>query len=174
MRQRRPHIRVSAPIVPNQSLGGLTLRSHVTDLQELLEDTYITNEGTDSWYRLTRLVEARFAIPPIELAIDIRTGMLFRLTAMEGYERGFGAIRIGMRVEEAMTLEAGLYYEDVDEVLVLRGVEGISFDLDQEDLKLDEVRSASISAISVFAAEAVRASGTRWGGVRETSSAPGE
>jgi hypothetical protein len=146
-------LRLDAEIVPNQSLGGLALRTKVLDVQELFSGLGITSRGS---FTLVRPFEARyrFAEGEIEAAVDVRNGKVFKLTARSGYKGSvFGTITVGMSVAEAMSLEPRLYYDEAEELIFCRGVEGLSIDVPEIDSLPELVPGMTISAISVYAEE---------------------
>lgn len=86
----------------------------------------------------------------------------FKLIAQEGYAgKLFGTIEVGMNVGEAMSLEPRLFYDEVEEGLYVRGCAGVTLDVPEIDPPPEEVPSYPISAISVYAKEAVSPEGQR-------------
>ncbi len=157
-----------SPIVPDQGLGGLKLRSLLVDIQGLLEAQYIQqlpDLPDRAWYRLEKPFEAIYRVGPVEIAVDVRNGKVFRLSAFAGY-RGklFGKIRVGMLVRDALAQDQRLYYDEAEELLLFRGVEGVSLDVPEVDPDPAEVSRFPISAISVFAREITTPEGLmgRW------------
>ena len=92
--------------------------------------------------------------------MDVRNGKVFRITASQGY-RGtlFGAITIGMKVSEAATSEPLLFYDEAEELIRCKGIEGLSIDIPAIDPALELVPDMVISAISVYASEAMTLQG---------------
>ncbi|QDV38390.1 hypothetical protein [Tautonia plasticadhaerens] len=146
-------IDLDAPIVPDEGLGGVALREELsTQLAGLLD----ASPGGDASFELVSPAEARFrpGDGEVEIAVDVRTGRIFKLIARPGY-RGtlFGAIRVGMTAQEAMRLEPRLYFDEAEGALYCRGVAGVQLDLDDPDPPSGLVPGLPIVAICVFAKE---------------------
>jgi hypothetical protein len=155
-------IRPDDYIVPNEGLGGLKLRMPLKELEHLLWEFDVKRGEARDWYYLDTLYEARYDIGPVTIGIDVRNGKVFKLIAQEGYAgKLFGAIEVGMNVGEAMSLEPRLCYDDVEEGLYVRGCAGVTLDVPELDPPPEEVPSYPISAISVYAEEAVSPEGQR-------------
>jgi hypothetical protein len=141
------------PIMPNESLGGLRLRVHVAQLTDLVAGLGVTTAGT---YVLASPFEARFSFGDgdVQCGVDIRNGKVFKLIATKNYEGTFqGRIRVGMAVQDAFRIDPRLYYDEAEETILCRGIEGIVFDVPVDDPFPSEVPSLTISSIAVFAAE---------------------
>jgi hypothetical protein len=153
-------VQIDAPIVPNQGLSGIALRARMADLRELLEATYIRNLPRSDWYELASPWEARYRLGPVEIAVDVRNGKVFKVTARSGYVgKLFGKIGVGMPVGEAMKLEPRLYYDEAEEIVLVRGCPGITIDVPEIDPDPALVPSYPIHAISAMAPEAFTADG---------------
>jgi len=114
------------------------------------------------WYRLDTLYEARCDIGPVLVGVDVRNGKVFKLVAQEGYAgKLFDTIKVGMNVGEAMSLEQRLFYDDIEEGLYVRGCAGVTLDVPEIDPPPEEVPNYPISAISVYAEEAVAPEGQK-------------
>ena len=153
MKTKDIDLRLDAEIVPNQGLGNLTLRSHISDLEDLLVGLGVYEEGS---FRLASPFEARYRLGrgEIEVAVDVRNGKIFKLIAYEGY-RGklFGKIAAGMLVGDAMRLEPKLYYDEAEEAVLCRGVSGLTIDVPEIDPPAELVPGMPIKAIAVYAEE---------------------
>jgi hypothetical protein len=148
-----------APILPNEGLGGLKLRSHISALSEMLVGLGVSRPGT---YKLASPFEARYSFGDgsVQCAVDVRNGKVFKLIASRNYKGRFRErLHVGMVVEEAISLEPGLFYDEAEEHIFCRGVEGIVFDLPVDDPYPSEVPSLVISSIAVYATEAFTAGG---------------
>ena len=151
---------VDSAIAPNEGLGGLKLRTPLAELQHLLWRTDVQKGDARDWYRLDNLYEARYDIGPVLVGVDVRNGKVFKLVAQEGYAgKLFDTIEVGMNVGEAMSLEPRLFYDDIEEGLYVRGCAGVTLDVPEIDPPPEEVPSYPISAISVYAKEAVSPEG---------------
>lgn len=157
-------IDISAPIIANESLGGLRLRTHIIELAELITGLGVSRPGG---FDLLTPFEARysFAEGSVQAVVDVRNGKVFRLHATKNYNGSFGkGVRVGMRVQEAMLIEPRLYYSEVEELLLCEGVPGITFDIPVTDPEPADVPSLAICVISVYAQEIETADGQagRW------------
>ena len=140
-------------IVPGSGLGGFALRSHITELEELVARIGCSQPGT---FRLATAYEAVYSLGKgeVEIAVDVRNGKVFKLIALPGYRgRLFGQIRVGMLVREAMALDQRFYYDEVEELILCRGVPGVAMDVEAVDPPPSLVPPMPISAISVFIPE---------------------
>jgi hypothetical protein len=147
-------IRLDADIIPNESLGGLTLRSKIADLQQLIYPGGWP--PVEHSYELVRPFEARYYLADgaVTLAVDVRNGRIFKLSAGQGYTGTlFGRIKVGMRVSEAMSVEPRLYYDETEESILCKGIKGLTIDIPEIDPPAALVGNLNISAISVYADE---------------------
>jgi hypothetical protein len=147
---------LKAPIIPDDGLAGLRLRSRIADLQELVD-----HSNAES-FRLASPFEARYLLAGgrVGVGVDVRNGKVAKLIAHSGYEGAlFGSIVVGMPVREALRLDSRLWYSETEEVLLCRGVPGVALDVPAGDFSPDQVLEMSIEAISVYAHEIETASG---------------
>ena len=148
--QEVPKVDIYAPIVADKSLGGLALRVRLYDIQDLVGSLL-----ADSC-QLKSCFEAEYSLAggKIGVAVDVRNGKVFRLTAYQGYEgKLFGSIRVGTSVGEAFSLEPKLYYDEAEELILCRGICGVSLEVQGIDPDPEAVPAMTIEAISVFAEE---------------------
>jgi len=157
-------LRPDAPIEPDAGLGGLTLRTPISGIGDIALALLERYDG--EWARVCEvypLWEARYLLGPIAVCADIRSGRIFKLIADTGYTGAlFGALRVGMPVREALRLEPRLYYDEDEELLLVRDCPGVAL-----DVRFDMAPSAFIwdadsserwadgviAAIAVFAPE---------------------
>ncbi len=147
------HLDLEAPIIPNQSLGGLTLGTHISELEDLVFGLGSWKEGACT---LISPFEARYSFGKgeIEAAVDVRNGKIFKLSAKVGYKgKLFEEIGVGMLVQQALELEPRLYYDEVEELILARGLPGLSLDIPEIDPPVEIVPGMNISAINVFVEE---------------------
>jgi hypothetical protein len=139
-------------IVPNQSLGGLHLRTSLFDIQGVVRGLGITQQGS---YKMISPFEARylFGDGSIQASVDIRNGRIFKLTASNTYQGKFGAIHVGMLARNAMIADSRLYYDEAEEYILCRGISGINLSIPIDDPNPSEVEALPISSISVYAIE---------------------
>jgi hypothetical protein len=151
-------LNLDAEIIPNQSLGGLTLRTKLIDIQNIVHP-WAQSKGS---YHLSRPFEALYrpGNGEIEIGVDVRNGKVFRLTAREGYRGNlFGKVTVGMKVSEAMQLEPRLFYDEADWLIRCKGADGLSIDISEIDPPPELVPGLVISAISVYALESMTLQG---------------
>lgn len=154
-------LQLEADISPNQELGGLNLRSSIKDLEHLLVGLGVWQEGS---FELISPFEARYRLMEgaIEIAVDVRNGKVFKLTACAGYKgKLFGKITVGMSVRQAMALEPSLYYDEAEELILCKGIKGLSIDVPEVDPPPDKVPGMLIHAISVYAEEIMTGPGQK-------------
>jgi len=140
------------PIVPNHSLGGLRLRTHLSDLAELIRGLGVTSPGS---YEMASPFEARYSFGDgsVQAAVDVRNGRIFKLIASKSYHGRFGAIHLGMLVRDAMLTDPRLYYSESEECILCRGVSGITLNVPVIDPDPSHVPELPISDITVYAVE---------------------
>ena len=160
-------LRTDAPIEPDAGLGGLTLRTPISQIGDIALALLERYDG--DWARVCEvhpLWEARYLLGPIAVCADIRNGRIFKLIADAGYSGAlFGAIHVGMPVGEALRLEPHLYYDEDEELLLVRDCPGVALDVTFDTLErapsalLRDAASSErwadgvIAAIAVFAPE---------------------
>lgn len=146
-------LQFDAAIVPNHGLGGLMLRSNIRDFEPLLTGIGAWKEG--SLY-LASPFEARYRLGKgeVEIAVDVRNGKIFKLIAGAGYKgKLFDKITVGMRVRDALEVEPRLFYDEAEEAILCRDVQGVTVDVPEIDPPLNLVPEMNIHSISVFANE---------------------
>jgi len=148
------YLQCGAPIVPNVGLGGLTLRRPVTDLDEIID--HVPGRYTSSdWFLLDPPYEVRYVFGCVAVAVDVRTGHIFKLIAQDGYTGMLlEKIRLGMLVADAQRVEPRLYFDEFDGLLRIRECDGVVLDVPIPDADPVDIPSMPIYAISVFAPEA--------------------
>lgn len=145
-------ISIREPIIPNESLGGLRLRIHISEITKLVIGLGMASSGS---YEMASPFEARylFGDGSVKAAVDVRNGRIFKLIASKSYQGRFGKIHIGMLVRDALLADPRLYYSEAEESILCRGVSGIRLDVPVVDPYPSEVPAMQISAISVYAIE---------------------
>jgi hypothetical protein len=154
-------LKLDADIKPNEGLGGIRLRVSLGDIQDLIPSWEPAGQQS---YKLVSRFEARYSLMDgaIEVAVDVRNGKIFKLIAGKGYGGTLlGKIKVGMKVSEAISLESRLFYDEGEELITCRGVEGVSLDIPEIDPPPELVPNMEISAISVFAEEAFTSDGQK-------------
>lgn len=147
------NLELDAPITPGKGLGGLVLGTKISDMQHLLHGLGITRPGN---FKLVAPFDARYflASGEIVIAVDVRNGKIFMLSACNGYTGTlFEKITVGMKVKDAMCLVPDLYYDEVEEMIMCKGLSGVSIDISASDPSPDLVPNLFISAINVYVEE---------------------
>lgn len=144
-------INFEANIIPNDSLGGVKLRTPIKELQQLIIDFNTTKLGS---FYLAGYFEARYRFGEIEICADVRNGKIFKIIAYSGYKGTlFNSIHVGMTVEQAILIEPKIYYSEAEELLLCKDVSGISLDVPEIDPPIELLPRLTIESISVFAYE---------------------
>lgn len=146
-------IRLDADIIPNQTLGGITLRSNISDLKDRLAGLGAWKPGS---FELVTPFEAKYKLGKgeVELYVDIRNGKIFKLAAGKGYRGKFcGNIFVGMIVRQAMAIEPRLYYDDSNEMILCKDVAGLAMEVPESDPLPETVPDMNIESIVVYATE---------------------
>jgi hypothetical protein len=152
---KAPPIDIEAPIIPKQSLGGFKLRTHIEELEDIIFGLGVWKEGS---CKLMPPFEARYTFGKgeVEIAVDVRNGKIFRISAHTGYKgKLFNQIGIGMPVREVFELEPKLYYDEPEEMILHHDILGISLDIFDIDPPPALVPNMNIDAISVYDVEAI-------------------
>ncbi|HEX8218696.1 MAG TPA: hypothetical protein VF914_05725 [Chloroflexia bacterium] len=148
-----PELSLVAPIIPNEGLGGLRLRTEIRQIQDLILKQSLTRRDM---YRLAGpfVAEYKLGEGEIQVSVDVRDGRIYQLTAGEGYKGGlFSNIFVGMAVTEAMRIQPGLFYDEAESLIRYKGVGGLAIDLPEDDLPPALVPQMHIHSISVYAVE---------------------
>lgn len=87
----------------------------------------------------------------VSISVNVRTGRIFRLAAGESYAGAlFGAIRPGMRVQDALPLDPRLHVDEAEKGLVWAGVPGVFLDAEPPSSRSTDMLDGAIWWISVF------------------------
>jgi hypothetical protein len=144
---------LGAPIIPGESLAGLRLRTPIGRLERTLQRFQLAD---DLKLKLQPVFEASYRVAggAVGIAVDVRNGKIFRITARAGYKGClFDQIRVRMRVREAFRLEPRLYYSEAEELILCRDVPGLSLDVSAVDPLPAAVPDLTIAAINVLIPE---------------------
>jgi hypothetical protein len=104
---------------------------------------------------LGELTTQRPELPPaVGIGVDVRDGIVFTLSALEGYEGGlFDKIRVGMTFAEARAQEPRLHYDHHRDEARVEGVEGLELVLDDADPEPEYLDETTIEEICVYLPE---------------------
>ena len=90
----------------------------------------------------------------VEIAVDVRDGIVFALSALEGYEgRLFDKIRVGMTFADARAHDPRLQYDHLLDQCRVEGLEGLELFLDDSDPEPEYLDETRITEICVFLPE---------------------
>jgi hypothetical protein len=141
---------VKLNIIPATSLGGFNLRAKISEYSELIERYLILDKLIFKQVGVYTTCYS-FLDVPLELFVDTRTGLIFKISALEGYQGKFcGQIKIGSSARDVLGLGNGFYYDECDEAILSKEIDGIAFELNDEDPLPEEVTSLDVEAITVF------------------------
>ncbi|MDY7077478.1 MAG: hypothetical protein SXV54_11205 [Chloroflexota bacterium] len=158
-------LQIDAPIIPNQSLGGLGLRTSIVEIQDVVMELQIEHlTSKRKLFSLPSPFEAKYEFEneKVTVCVDVRNGKIYQLTALPGYMGLlFDKIYVGMRVADAMALEPDLYYDEATEIIRCKGCPGLAIDVPEIDPPPELVPRMAIHAINVYAKEAFTPTGNR-------------
>ncbi|AIQ62599.1 hypothetical protein PSTEL_05255 [Paenibacillus stellifer] len=104
-------VNLDAPILPWVGMGGINLYSHISDSYPLL-----ASEGVKA-YLLGKFLIRYEINDSVDLWFNLINGKLFKITALSKYVGTlFGKIRIGMHINEVLSIEPSFEYDDFEEV----------------------------------------------------------
>ncbi len=141
---------ITADIIPATSLGGFSLRKKITYYSELLRRYNISGKLI---YEQVGIYSTRYSFIgfPVEINVDTRTGLIYKISAVEGYSGKLNnSIGIGSSANDVLNLGHGFYYDDCDEAILSREVEGIAIELNEDDPLPSEIITLDVEAISIF------------------------
>jgi len=104
-------INLNAPILPWIGMGEITLYSHIGDF-------YLLLKSGDVKEKLLGKFLVKYEIDDsVDLWFNIINGKLFKITALSKYTGTlFERIRIGMHINEVLSIEPSFEYDDFEEV----------------------------------------------------------
>ena len=136
-------------IIPAQSLGGFKLKDNIKVYSDIIEE-YELN-GKLKFFQ-TNAYSCRYAFyeVPVEVNVDITTGLIYKISALSGYQGDFNSIKIGMPIRKVLDLKLGFYYDECEEAFFSKKIQGISLEVSEDDPPLEEVEGMNIQYISVY------------------------
>ena len=87
---------------------------------------------------------------PIEINVDITSGEIYKISALEGYQGKFRTIKIGMPINDILNSNLGFYYDECEEAFFSKIIEGIALEVSEDDPPFEEALKMNIKYISVF------------------------
>lgn len=103
--------------ITESSIGGFKLLEHINTYWDLVEKNYGRNQTKDL-YRLEKYHTVRYGFEDlhVELSIDVRTGIIYRITALAGYQGKFlNNIGIGTPIPDVLSMDLGFEYRDAED-----------------------------------------------------------
>jgi len=155
------NIRIDAPIDPGSSLGGIRLGSRIGDITDPLFGVSVPDPTQyellmpyQAWYRLAGGAVGVFS--------DVRTGIVFKLSAYPGYDgKLFGVIAPGMLLAEVMAADPRFYYDEGQDLVLCDGVAGVELELSEDDPPPHELLHLRVVAITVWDPDLLRSASRR-------------
>lgn len=128
------------------------------DLEEIsaafdaIKRAHVRNEPVPD---LGDLTTQRPELPPsLRIAVDVRDGIVFALSALEGYGGHlFDKIHVGMTFAEARAQEPRLHYDHLRDEARVEGFKGLELVLDDADPEPEYLDETTIEEICVFLPE---------------------
>jgi len=141
---------ISAPIIPNEGLGGIELRKGIGDYPHLVNlDTWLSGEMELDMFGPFRVC---YDLPRFGFQIDVdpRNALITYIKAYAGYAGTlFGQIGVGTLVSEALKLAPDLYWDEMDSILYSEIHDGVFLGIGG-DAPLEKIPSLPIEAIWVY------------------------
>ncbi len=153
---------ISAPIFPNESLGGIKLRDTISTLVEDLKSNGILYQVSYEKDNDTRVSLYSIFEGAIMIAVDNNNSKIFRITAKTPYEgRLLNKIKIGDTLHDVFKAEEGFYYNEREDAVLNRVLPGVSLDLEVSDHLITAIDNPKIECISAFAEESMTIQGQK-------------
>jgi len=134
--------------ITESSIGGFRLSEHINTYWDVVVKTYNRSEKNPNQLELYHTVCYTFEDLQVQLAVDVRTGIIYRITALSGYQGTFlGSIGIGTAILDVLAMDLGFEYRDAEDAFqttLYRGVwleQNIGDPLpeDYPDLKIESI-----------------------------------
>jgi hypothetical protein len=141
---------IKANIIPATSLGGFTIGKNILEYSMVIEKYFVENKLK---YEQVNIFSTRYSFMdiPIEINVDTRTGLVYKISALEGYlGKFFNSIEIGSSANSVFGLDQGFFYDECEEAILSKKVEGIALELNEEDPLPEEVNYLSVNVITIF------------------------
>lgn len=102
---------LNAPIVPWEGMGGIKLKSHISEFYDLIHHLNETDALLGKSF-------VRYEIKnELDLWFNLYNGKLFKITALKNYTgKLMNAIYIGMPISEVIEIEPSFEYDNFEEV----------------------------------------------------------
>ncbi|WP_078393758.1 hypothetical protein [Shouchella patagoniensis] len=104
---------LTAEIVPYQSIGGIKIKSILSENKELIEGNHFKYEMYNYFfikYYLDHL---------LEIHVNVLSGEVFKISAFEGYKGSLQGVQIGTILSEDRKAE--MEFDDFEEIFIYNG-----------------------------------------------------
>ena len=134
---------------PRRVQGGVRLKDNIKNYFSIINE-YNLN-GKLKFFQ-TNIYSCRYIFTdiPIEINVDITSGEIYKISALEGYQGKFRAIKIGMPINDILNSNLGFYYDECEEAFFSKIIEGIALEVSEDDPPFEEAIKMNIKYISVF------------------------
>lgn len=140
-------------IVAERGLGGALLGGAISAISNDLKIAEISGRLSCELVDVFE-VQYKFSDVPIIISVDVQTGTVFKLIAIEGYTGVFeGAVRVGSLVSEVFEADLGFAYDDFENLLLSEKYPGIALELNCSDPSDEVLSRGHVVAISVYLQE---------------------
>lgn len=143
-----------APIVPGLSMAGLRIGMHISEFEPAIWNSWFHRSEGDAVATMNWLFLARYKIFSAAVDIDIHTGTIYSIWAVEGYAGKATIdghpISVGMRVLDIRKANPTLFYNDPEGQLEFAGAPGIALHIHDSDPDPEHLSEAIVTEISVF------------------------
>jgi hypothetical protein len=146
-----------APITPGVGLGGLQLGLHVMHYHWLVGFDARVQESSALF-----TFEAMYGVfgpgaeaPVVAISVDVRDGVVFKLTALHGYQGSYESLTVGMAADD-LRRDERFAWNDLQDCVDVKGVEGLAILPhlpDDRDITETEIPARPVKEIAVFLPE---------------------
>lgn len=144
---------LEAPIIPDRSLGGFTLRTHIKEYYDTINkfpNFKSERTGYGKFYSmpLPYIIEYNFK-NTLHLTFNVLNGKLESIYAYENYQGLlYGKIGIGMKIDDAIKLDERIYFDEEEDCFGIQGEDGIVI-----NAMLDRRKNLIIEGFGVYIKE---------------------
>ena len=130
-------------IIPAKSLGGIRLKDNIKNYSSIINKNMLN--GKLKFFQ-TNVYSCRYIFTdiPIEINVDITSGEIYKISALEGYQGKFSTIN------DILNSNLGFYYDECEEAFFSKIIEGIALEVSEDDPPFEEAIKMNIKYISVF------------------------
>ena len=134
---------------PRRVQGGVRLKDNIKNYFSIINE-YNLN-GKLKFFQ-TNIYSCRYIFTdiPIEINVDITSGEIYKISALEGYQGKFRTIKIGMPINDILNSNLGFYYDECEEAFFSKIIEGIALEVSEDAPPFEEAIKMNIKYISVF------------------------